>query len=117
MTRAANHSNALDKDMIRIAEKWSLGDTITQGAIQAALVEYRNVRSVRRISSATRRQREALKFIKEYSELHGYAPSYEEIKDGLGLASKSGVARLISGLLERDLISMVPDRARSIAVK
>lgn len=110
-------SNALDADMIRIAQKWSLGDKITQGAIQAALTEYREVRAARKIASATRRQRDALKFIKEFAELNGYAPSFEEMKDGLGLASKSGVSRLLSGLRERGLISMMPERARTIAIR
>jgi repressor LexA len=54
----------------------------------------------------SRRQREILNFVTEFIEIKGYSPSYQEIANGLGLASKGAVARHIeileaSGLLTR----------------
>lgn len=52
----------------------------------------------------TKRQKDAFDFIKSYVSTNGYGPSYEEISTGLGLASKSGVHRLVYGLAERGLL-------------
>lgn len=43
----------------------------------------------------TKRQKHALDFIKSFWAEHGYAPSYEEIKEHLGLKSKSNVHFLV----------------------
>jgi SOS-response transcriptional repressor LexA len=56
----------------------------------------------------THRERQALDFIRAYQERNGGAsPSFDEIREALGLASKSGVARLV----RRD-----PTCARSIVL-
>lgn len=63
----------------------------------------------------TKRQAELLDYIEVYQQHNGgVAPSFEEMKDALGLKSKSGVHRLITSLEERGLISRIPDRARAI---
>lgn len=62
----------------------------------------------------TARQRALLMFVCTYIGRHGVAPSFEEMKSGLGLASKAGIHRMISGLEERGFLTHAPRRARSI---
>ena len=64
----------------------------------------------------TRRQNAVLEFVTKYCAEHGHSPSYQEIADALGIASKSGVKRLIDGLVERGRLEMLPRRARSMVV-
>ena len=46
----------------------------------------------------------------------GYAPSYEEMKNALGLKSKSGVHRLVFSLEERGYVNRLPNKARAVEV-
>ncbi len=62
----------------------------------------------------TRKQHECLEFITSYIHENGYPPSFDNIKDGMGLRSKSGVHRLLVGLEARGMIRRLPNRARSI---
>jgi len=55
-----------------------------------------------------------LDFISVFWKDNGYAPSYEEIKVGLGAKSKSSVAALVKRLEERGYITRMPNLARSI---
>lgn len=64
----------------------------------------------------TRKQRELLKFIQERLGESGISPSFDEMKEALGLKSKSGVHRLITGLEERGFIKRLPHRARALDV-
>jgi SOS-response transcriptional repressor LexA len=64
----------------------------------------------------TRRQNAVLEFVTKYCAEHGYSPSYQEIAEAVGIASKSGVKRLIDGLVERGRLEMMPRRARSVVV-
>jgi repressor LexA len=64
----------------------------------------------------TRKQRELLKFIQERLGDSGISPSFDEMKEALGLKSKSGVHRLITGLEERGFIRRLPHRARALEV-
>jgi repressor LexA len=64
----------------------------------------------------TRKQRELLKFIQERLGETGISPSFDEMKEALGLKSKSGVHRLITGLEERGFIKRLPHRARALDV-
>ena len=64
----------------------------------------------------TKRQKYALDFIKLFWAENGYAPSYDEIKDHMGLKSKSNVHAIVYRLAERELITMRPCMARSITV-
>lgn len=64
----------------------------------------------------TKRQKHAMDFIKAFWGENGYAPSYDEIKDHLGLKSKSNVHSLVVRLVKKELISTKPCMARSIVV-
>lgn len=64
----------------------------------------------------TRKQHELLIYIHDRLADDGISPSFEEMKDALGLKSKSGVHRLISALEERDFIRRLPNRARALEV-
>jgi repressor LexA len=64
----------------------------------------------------TMRQHLVLEFVKKYCAERGYSPSYQEIGDAIGIASKSGVKRMIDALVERGHLDVLPKRARSLAV-
>ena len=64
----------------------------------------------------TRKQHELLLFIHDHLNSHGVSPSFDEMKEALGLKSKSGIHRLITGLEERQFIRRLPHRARAIEV-
>ena len=64
----------------------------------------------------TRKQYELLVFINRRLCDGGVSPSFEEMKEALGLKSKSGIHRLISGLEERGFIRRLPHRARALEV-
>ena len=64
----------------------------------------------------TKKQRELLQFIQERLGETGISPSYDEMKEALGLKSKSGVHRLITGLEERGFIRRLPHRARALDI-
>ena len=64
----------------------------------------------------TRKQSELLLYINSYLANEGLSPSFDEMKDALGLKSKSGIHRLISGLEERGFIRRLPHRARALEV-
>src|SRR5260370_24396568 len=64
----------------------------------------------------TKKQYELLTFINRRLAQDGVSPSFEEMKDALGLKSKSGIHRLISGLEERGFIRRLPHRARALEV-
>lgn len=61
-------------------------------------------------------QAECLKFVREYLAVEGHSPSYQQISDGIGLHSKSGVHRLIHALVERGRLVTCPDKPRSLAL-
>jgi len=62
----------------------------------------------------TVKQHELLCFIDDKLKETGVSPSFEEMKDALGLKSKSGIHRLT--LEERDFIRRLPNRARALEV-
>ncbi|MBZ0162416.1 MAG: transcriptional repressor LexA [Notoacmeibacter sp.] len=64
----------------------------------------------------TRKQHELLLFIHERMKETGIPPSFDEMKDALDLASKSGIHRLITALEERGFIRRLPNRARALEV-
>ncbi|NQV48263.1 MAG: transcriptional repressor LexA [Rhodospirillaceae bacterium] len=64
----------------------------------------------------TKKQYELLVFIDRKLKDTGISPSFDEMKDALGLASKSGIHRLISGLEERGFIRRLAHRARALEV-
>lgn len=64
----------------------------------------------------TRKQHELICFIEDRLAETGISPSFEEMKDALGLKSKSGVHRLISALEERGFLRRLPNRARALEI-
>ncbi len=64
----------------------------------------------------TKKQHELLLFIHQHLSKNGISPSFDEMKDALGLKSKSGIHRLITGLEERGFIRRLPHRARALDV-
>jgi repressor LexA len=60
----------------------------------------------------TPRQRAAFDFITDFSERHGFAPSYEEIRGHLGVASLNSVAKLIAQLRRRGALAPAPPNAK-----
>ncbi|MEO1642309.1 MAG: transcriptional repressor LexA, partial [Pseudomonadota bacterium] len=64
----------------------------------------------------TSKQKELLLFIHERIKKDGVSPSFDEMKEALNLASKSGIHRLIVALEERGFIRRLPNRARALEV-
>ena len=64
----------------------------------------------------TRKQHELLLYVDERLSENGVSPSFDEMKDALGLKSKSGIHRLITALEERGFIRRLPHRARALEV-
>src|ERR1700741_4409357 len=64
----------------------------------------------------TRKQHELLMFIHERIKETGVSPSFDEMKEALDLASKSGIPRLITALEERGFLRRLPHRARALEV-
>lgn len=64
----------------------------------------------------TKKQYELLVLIDQRIKEAGVPPSFDEMKDALGLKSKSGIHRLISGLEERGFIRRLAHRARALEV-
>ena len=64
----------------------------------------------------TKKQHELLMFIHERIKETGVSPSFDEMKEALDLASKSGIHRLITALEERGFIRRLAHRARALEV-
>lgn len=65
----------------------------------------------------TKKQRDLLIYINDYIQKTGLSPSFEEMKMGLDLKSKSGIHRLINALVERGFLERLPNKARALEVK
>ncbi len=65
----------------------------------------------------TKKQKDLLLYIHQKMSEDDIPPSFEEMKNALGLKSKSGIHRLISALVERGYIERLPHRARAIEIK
>ncbi len=64
----------------------------------------------------TKKQHELLLFLEEKITQSGITPSFEEMKNKVGLKSKSGIHRLISALEDRGFIRKLPFKARAIEI-
>lgn len=64
----------------------------------------------------TTKQRDLLMLIHTRLTDTGVAPSFDEMKDAVGLKSKSGIHRLITALEERGFLRRLPQRARALEV-
>lgn len=65
----------------------------------------------------TKKQKELLLLIHDRMQSGDIAPSFDEMREALGLKSKSGIHRLITGLVERGYLERLPHRARALEVK
>ncbi|WP_438987754.1 transcriptional repressor LexA [Marivivens donghaensis] len=64
----------------------------------------------------TKKQLQLLEFIHTRVQKEGVPPSFDEMKEELGLRSKSGIHRLITGLEERGYITRLAHRARALEI-
>jgi repressor LexA len=62
----------------------------------------------------TKRQREVYDFISEFVQKNQYSPSFEEIREGLGLNSLATVHKHVSNLEKKELLTRDYNRSRSI---
>jgi len=90
-------------------------DFIMRNPVLAAWVAKRFGKRTAQVGLTTR-MRDLLGFIKEYTAKHGVSPSYDEMRDALGIASKSGIHRLVISLERRGHIRREPAMARTIVV-
>ena len=64
----------------------------------------------------TEKQYKLLMFINKVTKESGYSPSFEEMKNAIGLKSKSGIHNLLNALEEREFIRKLPHKARALEV-
>ncbi|MCV9963641.1 hypothetical protein OIU34_17210 [Pararhizobium sp. BT-229] len=64
----------------------------------------------------TKRQRDLLVFLSNHVNERGLMPAYVEMASAIGVASKSGIHRLVLALEERGYIRRIPNRARAIEI-
>ncbi len=64
----------------------------------------------------TEKQYNLLMFINKVNRETGQCPSFDEMKDAIGLKSKSGIHALITSLEERNFIRRLPHKARAMEV-
>ncbi len=64
----------------------------------------------------TKRQKQVLDFIADFVERHGYSPSYEELAEGLDLASLATVHKHIQALEKKEYLNRSFNHSRSLEV-
>ena len=64
----------------------------------------------------TEKQYNLLMYINKVNRETGQCPSFDEMKDAIGLKSKSGIHALINSLEERNFIRKLPHKARALEV-
>lgn len=64
----------------------------------------------------TQKQYKLLMFISKTIKETGCCPSFDEMKNALGLKSKSGIHALIDALVERNFLRKMPHKARALEV-
>jgi hypothetical protein len=62
----------------------------------------------------TRMQAKALLFVCSFWQEHGFSPSFDEVREAMGLASKAGAFRLLHALVDREYLLIDRARARSM---
>ena len=66
--------------------------------------------------SMTERQNQLFRYLVAYMADQDVAPSFEEMRDHMGLGSKSAIHRLLTALEERRLIRRMPHRQRALEI-
>jgi repressor LexA len=64
----------------------------------------------------TKQQLKLFKVIDKSLKVDGVVPSFDEMKDRIGLKSKSGVHRLVRSLQERGFVHQLENKARAIEI-
>ena len=64
----------------------------------------------------TKKQSELYNFLKDKIKKTNVSPSFEEMKIAMGLKSKSGIQRLVNGLIERGFIEKENNKKRAINI-
>jgi SOS-response transcriptional repressor LexA len=64
----------------------------------------------------TRKQKELLDFIDNFTDDHDVSPTYREIADALGLSSVASVAQRIDNCVDSGFLEKHPREARSLRV-
>ncbi|PPR41575.1 MAG: LexA repressor [Alphaproteobacteria bacterium MarineAlpha5_Bin12] len=64
----------------------------------------------------TKKQKILFDYLDKYIDGSGISPSFEEMKQALGLKSKSGIHRLITSLEERGYIRRIKHKARAMEI-
>ena len=64
----------------------------------------------------TKKQSKLYNFLKDKIKKTNVSPSFEEMKIAMGLKSKSGIQRLINGLIERGFIEKKNNKKRAINI-
>ena len=62
----------------------------------------------------TPKQFALFQFIRNFTEQNGYAPSFDEMKDFMGLKSKSGIHRLLKELEGQNILTRQPHQTRGL---
>ncbi len=55
-------------------------------------------------------------FIRKFTEKNGYAPSFNEMRDFMGLKSKSGIHRLLKELERQNILTRQPHQTRGVVL-
>ena len=98
-------------------DRWLMNSgSTTQVAFAEVIMADRQQRQPPRLGGLTANQKRVLEYLADYIAVHGIAPSYDEIRDHLGIVSKSSVHRVIHELEERGAIQRLPNRARAITI-
>ncbi len=64
----------------------------------------------------TPKQFALFQFVRKYTEENGYAPSFDEMKDFMGLKSKSGIHRLLKELENQNILIRQPYQTRGLSL-
>lgn len=62
----------------------------------------------------TPRENALFKFLNRYSKSYGFFPTFDEMREELGLSSKSGVHNLLVSLERKGYIERIPNHSRAI---
>lgn len=69
------------------------------------------------ITGLTRKQNDLFRYIATYTDSHGVAPTLDEMKDALGLRSKSCIHRMLTCLEDRGWIRREKGLARALIIE
>lgn len=94
----------------------SLSAPCLEAMLDAALNSVTNEKALSP-TGLTRRQTDARDFIRRYAaENDGVSPSFDDIRAGLGLKSRSSVSRLVTELEQRGAIKRISGFGRNIVL-